>query len=119
MASGFHDFLIKHTDGQAHPHQVSKTAAPKRARQASLPACCMDQSWCENSNTLFHCSTRNTSASLLFHLWNSWSRQLFHTLSDVTHTEATLACLLSAADSTAHGLLAIGYIFHRLYTIYK
>jgi hypothetical protein len=38
MASGFHVFLAEHTDGQAHPHQVSKIAAPKRARQASLPA---------------------------------------------------------------------------------
>jgi hypothetical protein len=43
------------------------------------------QSWCKNSKTLFHCSTRNTSAPVLFHLWNSWSRQLFHTLSDVTN----------------------------------
>jgi hypothetical protein len=39
MASSFYDFLDKHTDGQAHPHQVSKTAAPKRARQASFLAC--------------------------------------------------------------------------------
>jgi hypothetical protein len=38
MASGFHVFLIKHTDGKAHRYQVSKIAAPKRARQASLPA---------------------------------------------------------------------------------
>jgi hypothetical protein len=37
MASDFHDFLGKHTDGQAHPHQVSQIAAPKRA--ASLLAC--------------------------------------------------------------------------------
>jgi hypothetical protein len=37
MASGFHDFLVKHTNGQAHQHQVSKTAASKRA--ASLLAC--------------------------------------------------------------------------------
>jgi hypothetical protein len=59
----------------------------------------LQQSWCKNTKTLFHCSTRNTSASMLFHLWNSWSRQLFHTLSDVTHTDATLACLLSAVCS--------------------
>jgi hypothetical protein len=38
MASGLHVFLAKHTDGQAHPHQVSKIAAPTHARQASLPA---------------------------------------------------------------------------------
>jgi hypothetical protein len=38
MASGFHVSLTKHTNGQAHPHQVSEIAAPKRARQASLPA---------------------------------------------------------------------------------
>jgi hypothetical protein len=36
--SGFHNFLVKHTDGYAHTHQVSKIAAPKRAQQASLPA---------------------------------------------------------------------------------
>jgi hypothetical protein len=61
--------------------------------------------WCKNKNskTLFHCSTRDTSALalVLFHLLNSWSRQLFHALSDVTHTDATLALarLLSAAHS--------------------
>jgi hypothetical protein len=39
MASEFHDFLGKHTDGQAHSHQVSKIAAPnKLARQAFLCA---------------------------------------------------------------------------------
>jgi hypothetical protein len=42
MASGFHDFLVKHTDGQAHQHQVSKTAALKRARQASSLLACID-----------------------------------------------------------------------------
>jgi hypothetical protein len=38
MASDFHDFHGKHTDGQAHPHQVRQIAAPKLARQAFLHA---------------------------------------------------------------------------------
>jgi hypothetical protein len=40
MASDFHGFLVKHTEERAHPHQVSKSAAPKRARRAaSLRSC--------------------------------------------------------------------------------
>jgi hypothetical protein len=38
MASDFHDFLGKHTDGHAHPPQVRQIAAPKLARQAFLHA---------------------------------------------------------------------------------
>jgi hypothetical protein len=41
MASNFHDFLGKHTDGQAHPHQVSVSEpnCGTKARAASLLAC--------------------------------------------------------------------------------
>jgi hypothetical protein len=41
MTSDFHDYLGKHTDGQAHPHQVRQIAAPKlsRQRQAFFLAC--------------------------------------------------------------------------------
>jgi hypothetical protein len=40
MASDFHDFLGKHTDGQAHPHPASgEPNCGTKARAASLLAC--------------------------------------------------------------------------------
>jgi hypothetical protein len=92
---------------------------------------CLAQSWCKNSKTLFHCSTRNTSALVLFHLLNSLSRQLVHTLSDVTHTDATLTRLhlqltadaddakRKAQERVADSTRAKGYLraIGRLYTI--
>jgi hypothetical protein len=75
-------------------------AVVRPGRREATKGCAL--SWCKNSKTLFHCSTRNTSALVLIHLWNSWSQRLFYTLSDVAHTDARLfavAAVFAAACS--------------------